>query len=251
MLYLRDPAGLDRATRRGMLDDLAALNEKRAQEVGDPEIHTRIAQYEMAFRMQTSVPELTDFSQESEATLAMYGPDVQRKGSYAYNCLMARRLVERGTRFVQLMHAGWDQHRNIRSQLEIQCTDTDAPSAALIRDLEQRGLLDETLVIWGGEFGRTPFCQGIFGADNEGRDHHPYGFTIWMAGGGVKPGMTYGATDEFGFNAVEDRVSVHDLQATMLHLMGIDHERLTYRFQGRRFRLTDVEGEVVHKILSE
>ena len=250
VLYLRDPAGLDRATRRGMLDDLAALNEKRAQEVGDPEIHTRIAQYEMAYRMQTSVPELTDFSQESEATLAMYGPDVQRKGFYAYNCLMARRLVERGTRFVQLMHAGWDQHRNIRSQLEIQCTDTDAPSAALIRDLEQRGLLDETLVIWGGEFGRTPFCQGIFGADNEGRDHHPYGFTIWMAGGGVKPGMTYGATDEFGFNAVEDRVSVHDLQATMLHLMGIDHERLTYRFQGRRYRLTDVEGEVVHKILS-
>jgi len=250
VLYLRDPNGVDRAQRRAMLDDLAALNEARAQEVGDPEIRTRIAQYEMAYRMQTSVPELTDFSKEEAHVLEMYGPDVQRKGSFAYNCLMARRLVERGTRFVQLMHAGWDQHRNINTQLEIQCRDTDAPAAALVRDLEQRGLLDETLVVWGGEFGRTPFVQGTLGADNQGRDHHPYGFTVWMAGGGVKPGFTYGATDEFGFHAQENRVHVHDLQATILHLLGIDHERLTYRFQGRRFRLTDVHGEVVKPILA-
>lgn len=250
VLYLRDPDGLDRATRRAMLDDLAALNERRAQEVGDPEITTRIAQYEMAYRMQTSVPELTDFSDEPAHVLVMYGPDVHRKGSYAYNCLMARRLIERGTRFVQCMHAGWDQHRNWNSQLEIQCRDTDAPSAALVKDLEQRGLLDDTLVVWGGEFGRTPFCQGILGADNQGRDHHPYGFTMWMAGGGIKPGYTHGATDEFGFHAVEDKVHVHDFQATLLHLLGIDHERLTYRFQGRRFRLTDVHGHVVQDILA-
>ncbi|MCH2100966.1 MAG: DUF1501 domain-containing protein [Planctomycetes bacterium] len=250
VLYLRDPAGLDRSTRRGMLDDLMALNEKRAAEIGDPEIQTRIAQYEMAYRMQASVPEVTDFSSEPEHVLEMYGPDVHRKGSFAYNCLMARRLIERGTRFVQCMHAGWDQHRNWNTQLSIQCRDTDAPSAALIKDLEQRGLLDDTLVIWGGEFGRTPFCQGVFGADNQGRDHHPYGFTIWMAGGGIKPGTSYGATDDFGFHAVENRVHVHDFQATVLHLLGIDHERLTYRFQGRRFRLTDVHGQVVKDILA-
>ena len=232
-----------------MLDDLAALNEKRAQEVGDPEIRTRIAQYEMAYRMQTSVPELTDLSTEPEHVLESYGPDVRRKGSFAYNCLMARRLVERGTRFVQVMHAGWDQHRNLNTQLEIQCTDTDAPSAALVEDLAQRGLLEDTLVVWGGEFGRTPFCQGILGAPNQGRDHHPYGFTVWMAGGGIKPGTTWGATDEFGFSAARDRVSVHDLQATILHLLGIDHERLTYRFQGRRYRLTDVKGDVVRGVL--
>ena len=250
VLYLRDPDGFSRDMRRDMLDDLAALNEKRAAEIGDPEIQTRIAQYEMAYRMQTSVPELTDFSSEPEHVLEMYGPDVHRKGSFAYNCLMARRLIERGTRFVQCMHAGWDQHRNWNTQLAIQCRDTDAPSAALVKDLEQRGLLDDTLVIWGGEFGRTPFCQGIFGADNQGRDHHPYGFTIWMAGGGIKPGTTYGATDEFGFHAVENKVHVHDFQATVLHLLGIDHERLTYRFQGRRFRLTDVHGHVVEDILA-
>ena len=250
VLYLRDPDGFSRDMRRDMLDDLAALNEKRAAEIGDPEIQTRIAQYEMAYRMQTSVPELTDFSSEPEHVLEMYGPDVHRKGSFAYNCLMARRLIERGTRFVQCMHAGWDQHRNWNTQLAIQCRDTDAPSAALVKDLEQRGLLDDTLVIWGGEFGRTPFCQGVFGADNQGRDHHPYGFTIWMAGGGIKPGTTYGATDEFGFHAVENKVHVHDFQATVLHLLGIDHERLTYRFQGRRFRLTDVHGHVVEDILA-
>ena len=250
VLYLQDPAGLGREMRRGMLDDLAALNERRARVVGDPEIHTRIAQYELAYRMQTSVPELTDLSDEPEHVLAMYGPDVRRKGSFAYNCLMARRLVERGTRFVQLMHAGWDQHRNLNTQLEIQCRDTDAPSAALVEDLARRGLLEDTLVIWGGEFGRTPFCQGILGASNQGRDHHPYGFTIWMAGGGVRPGHTHGATDEFGFSAEVDRVHVHDLQATILHLLGIDHERLTHRFQGRRFRLTDVHGELVRGVLA-
>jgi len=250
VLYLTDPPGIDRATRRGMLDDLAALNGERARDVGDPEIDTRIAQYEMAYRMQTSVPELTDFSDEPKHVLEMYGPDVMRKGSFAYNCLLARRLAERGTRFIQLMHAGWDQHRNLNTQLKIQCTDTDAPSAALVKDLEQRGLLDDTIVIWGGEFGRTPFVQGKLGASNQGRDHHPYVFTIWMAGGGIKPGITYGESDELGFNVGNDPVHVHDFQATLLHLLGIDHERLTYRFQGRRYRLTDVHGEVVKPILA-
>jgi hypothetical protein len=251
VLYLSDPQGIDRARRRAMLDDLAALNRHRLGAVGDPEIATRIQQYEMAFRMQASIPELTDLSGETEATLAMYGPDVQRKGSFAYNCLIARRLAERGTRFIQLMHAGWDQHRNLNTQLEIQCRDTDAPSAALVKDLEQRGLLDETLVIWGGEFGRTPFLQGdIEETATWGRDHHPYVFTIWMAGGRIKPGMTWGESDEFGFNVARDGVGVHDFQATILHLLGIDHERLTYRYQGRRFRLTDVHGQVVEPILA-
>ena len=250
VLYLRDPDGLPRDLRRGMLDDLAALNERRAQEVGDPEIRARIAQYELAYRMQTSVPELTDLSDEPEHVLALYGPDVRRKGSFAYNCLMARRLLERGTRYVQLLHAGWDQHRNWNTQLEVQCRDTDAPSAALVQDLAQRGLLEDTIVVWGGEFGRTPFCQGVLGAPNQGRDHHPYGFTYWLAGGGFRPGHTHGATDEYGFNAVEDRVSVHDLHATILHQLGIDHERFTYRFQGRRYRLTDVFGEVVPGLLA-
>lgn len=251
VLYLSDPPGITRQRRRGMLDDLAALNQRRLGAVGDPEISTRISQYEMAFKMQASVPELTDLTSESEATLKMYGPDVHRKGSYAYNCLIARRLAERGTRFVQLMHAGWDQHRNLNSQLKIQCQDTDAPSAALVKDLEQRGLLEDTLVIWGGEFGRTPFLQGdINNTKQWGRDHHPYVFTIWMAGAGIKPGITYGTSDEFGFNVAENGVGVHDLQATILHQLGIDHERLTYRYQGRRFRLTDVHGEVVEPILA-
>jgi hypothetical protein len=250
VLYLRDPEGLPRNLRRGMLDDLAALNARQAEAVGDPEIQTRIAQYELAYRMQTAVPELTDLSGEPKHVLDMYGPDVQRRGSFAYNCLMARRLVERGTRFVQLMHAGWDQYRNLNTQLAIQCRDPDAPSAALVRDLEQRGLLDDTLVIWGGEFGRTPFVQGTLGAKDQGRDHHPYGFTLWMAGGGVRAGHSHGATDEFGFEAVEDRVHVHDFQATLLHLLGLDHKRLTHRFQGRDFRLTDVHGEVVRGLLS-
>lgn len=251
VLYLSNPDGMSREVRRGMLDELARLNQLQLAEYGDPEIATRITQYEMAYRMQASVPELTDFSDEPEHVLAMYGPDVHRQGSYAYNCLMARRLAERGVRYVQLMHAGWDQHRNLNTQLKIQCTDVDAPSAALVKDLKQRGLLDDTLVIFGGEFGRTPFLQGsIENTKQWGRDHHPYTFTAWMAGGGIKPGMSYGASDEFGFNAVENKVHVHDFQATILHLLGIDHTRLTYKFQGRYFRLTDVHGEVVKPLLA-
>ena len=249
VLYLENPPGIDAELRRKMLDDLAALNQQHAERVHDPEIETRIAQYEMAYQMQTSVPELTDFSDEPAHVLAMYGPDVHRKGSYAYNCLMARRLIERGTRFVQLMHAGWDQHRNLYTQLEVQCRDTDAPSAALVLDLQQRGLLDDTLVIWAGEFGRTPFLQGAIDKGMKGRDHHPYAFTVWMAGGGTKPGC-YGATDEFGFSVIENPVTPHDLQATVLHLMGLDHERLTYRFQGRRYRLTDVHGRLVNAVMA-
>ncbi|MDB6153252.1 MAG: hypothetical protein JWL90_1705 [Chthoniobacteraceae bacterium] len=251
VLYLSNPDGMSREVRRGLLDNLAKLNEEHSSEFADPEIATRIAQYEMAYKMQASVPELTDFSQESQETLDMYGPDVKRQGSFAYNCLMARRLAERGVRFVQCFHAGWDHHNNISTQFQIQCRDTDQPSAALVRDLKQRGLLDDTLVIWGGEFGRTPFLQGdINDTKRWGRDHHPYAFTMWMAGGGVKPGITHGETDEFGFNVVKDPVHVHDLQATIMHLLGVDHERLTYRFQGRQFRLTDVHGKVVTGILS-
>lgn len=251
VLYLSNPDGMSRKMRRQMLNGLEQLNEINRQEYGDPEIATRIAQYEMAYRMQMSVPELTDFSDEPEYILDMYGPEVRRQGSYAYNCLMARRLIERGVRFVQCMHAGWDQHKNLNHQLKIQCQDTDAPSAALVKDLKQRGLLEDTLVIWGGEFGRTPFLQGrIEDYDVWGRDHHPYVFTIWMAGGGVKPGLSYGASDEFGFNPVENKVHVHDFQATLLHLLGIDHERFTFRHQGRRYRLTDVHGHVVKDILS-
>ena len=223
----------------------------KLSEFGDPEIATRISQYEMAYKMQASVPELTDFSNEPQHVLDMYGPDVRRQGSFAYNCLMARRLAERGVRFVQLMHAGWDQHRNLHTQLKIQCQDTDGPSAALVKDLKMRGLLDDTLVVWGGEFGRTPFLQGnIQDTKQWGRDHHPYAFTIWLAGGGIKPGITFGASDEFGHNAVTDPVSVHDLQATLLHQLGINHEQMTFKFQGRYFRLTDVEGAVVKPILS-
>lgn len=251
VLYLSNPEGMSGPVRRGILDDLARLNELNLRKFGDPEIATRIAQYEMAYRMQTSVPELTDFSGEPQPVLDMYGPDVRRQGSYAYNCLMARRLAERGVRFIQVMHAGWDQHKNLNTQLEIQCADTDAPSAALVKDLRQRGLLEDTLVIWGGEFGRTPFLQGKIEETKQwGRDHHPYTFTVWMAGGGVKPGFSYGASDEFGFNAVENKVHVHDFQATLLHLLGIDHELLTYKFQGRHFRLTDVFGHVVKDVLA-
>ena len=250
VLYLSNPEGVSQSLRRGVLDDLAKLNEQHFHEFGDPEIVSRIAQYEMAFRMQTSVPELADISGESEETLAMYGPDVREQGTFAHNCLMARRLIERDVRFVQLMHAGWDQHNSITTELYNQCRDTDQPSAALVRDLKQRGLLDDTLVIWGGEFGRTPFIQGkLEDRKRWGRDHHPYAFTIWMAGGGIRPGMTYGATDELCMNAVENPVHVHDLQATVLHLLGIDHERLTFKHQGRRFRLTDVHGNVVHPLI--
>ena len=251
VLYLSDPQGMSRTMRRGLLDTVNALNSLKLDAFGDEEIATRIAQYEMAYRMQMSIPELADFSDEPQSILDLYGPDVHRRGSFAYNCLMARRLAERGVRFVQLMHAGWDQHRNLNSQLAIQCADTDAPSAALVMDLKQRGLLEDTLVVWGGEFGRTPFLQGkIADTKRWGRDHHPYAFTIWMAGGGIQPGMSYGASDDFAHNVAENPVSVHDLQATMLHLLGIDHERLTFKFQGRRFRLTDVHGEVIRPLLA-
>jgi len=251
VLYLSNPNGMSRSMRRGVLDDLARLNEMQLDEYGDPEISARIAQYEMAYRMQSSVPELNDLSDESEETLAMYGPDVKEPGTFAHHCLMARRLVERGTRFVQLMHAGWDQHNSITTELYNQCRDTDQPSAALVKDLKRRGLLDDTLVIWGGEFGRTPFLQGnIDDRKRWGRDHHPYAFTLWMAGGGVKPGTTYGASDDLAINAVEDRVHVHDFQATVLHLLGIDHEKLTFKYQGRHFRLTDVHGHVVKGVLA-
>ncbi len=250
VLYLNNPEGISEASRRKMLDRLRELHELQLEATADPELETRIAQYEMAYRMQTSVPELTDFSDEPQHILDMYGPDVHTQGSYAYNCLMARRLAERGTRFIQLMHAGWDQHKNLNYQLKTQCVDTDAPSAALVKDLKQRGMLDDTLVIWGGEFGRTPFLQGkIEDKKNWGRDHHPYVFTLWMAGGGVKPGFSYGASDEFGFNVQENGVHVHDFQATILHLLGIDHERLTFKHQGRRYRLTDVHGKVVQAVL--
>ncbi|MCA9269009.1 MAG: DUF1501 domain-containing protein [Planctomycetales bacterium] len=251
VLYLENPAGLDRELRRGQLDDLAALNGLKHDAVGDPEIQTRIAQYEMAFRMQASVPALADFSSEPQHVLDMYGPDVNRPGSFARNCLLARRLSEQGVRFVQLMHAGWDQHQNLPTQLIEQCKDTDQPAAALVKDLKQRGLLDETLVIWGGEFGRTVFCQGdMNNAKKHGRDHHPRNFCIWMAGGGVKAGSVYGESDEFSYNVAKDPVHVHDLQATILHLLGIDHLRLTFKFQGRHYRLTDVHGQVVEKLLA-
>ena len=250
VLYLENPEGQSRAVRRGVLGDLAKLNALNQERVGDPEITTRVAQYEMAYKMQMSVPELTDFSKEPKAVLDDYGPGVREPGTFAYNCLMARRLAERGVSFIQLMHAGWDQHNSLTTELYNQCRDTDRASAALVRDLKRLGLLDDTLVVWGGEFGRTPFIQGDI-ADRKrwGRDHHPYAFTVWLAGGGVKPGISYGATDEFGMNVIQDGVHVHDLQATILHLLGIDHERLTYKFQGRNFRLTDVHGRVVKEIL--
>jgi hypothetical protein len=250
VLYLSNPEGLNQTVRRGLLDDLSTLNRMRQEAVGDPEIATRISQYEMAYRMQTSVPELTDIASEPRRVLDMYGPDVERRGSFAWNCLMARRMAERGVRFIQLMHAGWDQHNNLPTQLAVQCRDTDQPSAALVKDLRQRGLLDDTLVIWGGEFGRTVFVQGDFTQPRFGRDHHGRCFTIWLAGAGVKAGTTYGATDDFCYNVARDPVHVHDFQATVLHLLGIDHTRLTYRFQGRYYRLTDVHGNVVDDILA-
>ncbi|MCA9247844.1 MAG: DUF1501 domain-containing protein [Planctomycetales bacterium] len=251
VLYVSNPDGVTREMRRGWLDDIARLNALKLRDTGDPEIATRIAQYEMAFKMQASVPELADLSQETQETLDLYGPQVLEAGTYAHNCLLARRLVERGVRSVQLMHAGWDQHNSLTTELYTQCRDTDQASAALVLDLERRGLLDETLVVWGGEFGRTPFIQGdINNRPRWGRDHHPYTFTIWMAGGGVKPGTTYGQSDDLAINVASDDVHVHDLQATILHLLGIDHERLTFRFQGREFRLTDIHGHVVHDVIA-
>lgn len=248
--YLANPAGVSAESRRAMLDDLSKMNAAHLADYGDPEIDTRIAQYEMAFRMQTSVPDLVDFSNESKKTIERYGPDALNKGTYANNCLVARRLLERGVRFVQLMHSGWDQHGNLYTQLEQQCVDTDAPSAALVQDLKERGMLEDTLVIWGGEFGRTPFGQGDSNKP-KGRDHFGKAYSWWLAGGGVQPGTVYGATDDFGWNITEDRVHVHDMQATLLHLCGIDHRKLTFRYQGRQFRLTDVHGEVVKGIINE
>jgi hypothetical protein len=248
--YLSNPPGVDATLRRTMLDDLKSLNQHKFSSYQDPEIATRIEQYELAYRMQTAVPELLDFSNETAATIDAYGPQAKIRGTFASNCLLARRLVERGVRFVQLYHMGWDQHGNLPKQIRGQCSDTDQASAALIQDLERSGLLDDTLVIWGGEFGRTIYSQGQLTRDNYGRDHHPRCFSLWMAGGGVKPGLVFGETDEHSYNIVSKPVHVHDLQATILHLLGIDHRKLTYRFQGRDFRLTDVHGEVVHDFLS-
>jgi hypothetical protein len=251
VLYLNNPPGITAEHRKRVLQDLEKLNRKHHEEYGDPEIETRITQYELAFKMQTSVPELTDISKEPQSVLEMYGPDVTKKGSFANNCLLARRLVERGTRFVQLMHSGWDQHMNLDTQLAEQCRDTDQPSAALVKDLKQRGLLDETLVVWGGEFGRTVFVQGdVKRPDGHGRDHFGACYSMWMAGGGFKGGMVHGETDDYSYNIVKDPVGVHDMQATILHLLGLDHERLTYKYQGRNFRLTDVEGQVVRPLLA-
>jgi hypothetical protein len=250
VLHLSNPPGFDQAARRRFLDDLKALNEARAGEVGDPEITTRIAQYEMAYRMQTSVPGLADLSTEPPEIFELYGPEARKPGTFAANCLLARRLAERGVRFIQLFHRGWDQHQKLPENIALQCKATDQPSAALVQDLEQRGLLDETLVVWGGEFGRTVYCQGKLTETDYGRDHHPRCFTIWMAGGGIAPGVTYGTTDDFSYNITENPVHVHDLHATILHCLGIDHTRLTYKFQGRHFRLTDVHGKVVKALLA-
>jgi len=247
--YLNNPPGMSRAERRALLDDLQEMNAAHLAEYGDPEIDTRIAQYEMAYKMQASVPDLLDFTQEPKYILERYGPDALKKGTFANNCLIARRLLERGVRFVQLMHSGWDQHGNLFTQLEQQCRDTDAPSAALVTDLKERGLLEDTLVVWGGEFGRTPFGQGDPKKPN-GRDHFGRSYSMWLAGGGVKGGSTFGETDEFAWNIVRDPVHVHDMQATILHLCGINHEALTYRYQGRQFRLTDVHGRVVPGIIA-
>jgi uncharacterized protein (DUF1501 family) len=250
VLYLSNPAGIDEASRRDQLDVIAELNGQQLAAHRDPEIATRIAQYEMAFRMQTSVPDLTDLSRESEATLDAYGPQSRQRGTFAANCLLARRMAERGVRFIQLYHRGWDQHYNLPSDLALQCRDVDQPAAALIQDLKQRGLLEETLVVWGGEFGRTTYSQGKLEPNNYGRDHHGRCFTMWLAGGGIRPGLQYGETDDFCYNVVNDGVHVHDLNATLLNQLGVDHTRLTFHFQGRDYRLTDVEGKVVQGILA-
>lgn len=250
VLYLNDPAGTDKASRRKMLDNLAELNSMSHETFGDPEIQTRIQQYEMAYRMQTAVPELSDISKEPDHIIKMYGPECLVPGSYAANCLLARKLSESGVRFVQLYHQGWDQHGNLTGEMPLQAQDADRASAALVLDLKQRGLLDETLVIWGGEFGRTNYCQGDLSDKNYGRDHHPRAYTIWMAGGGVKKGMTYGETDEFGYNIAKDPVHVNDFHATVLNLLGLDHEKLTFKHLGRRYRLTDVAGKIVKPVIA-
>ena len=250
VLYLSNPAGVSPRRRRAQLDVLSKLNQHQFDKELDPEIESRIAQYEMAYRMQTSVPNATDFSDEPESTFKEYGEDARKPGTFAANCLLARRLAERDVRFIQVYHQGWDQHSNLPKKLREQAKETDQASAALVKDLKRRGLLKDTLVIWGGEFGRTPYSQGTLKPNNYGRDHHPRCFTMWMAGGGVKPGICHGATDEFGYNIVENGVHVHDFNATILHLMGIDHERLTFKYQGRRYRLTDVHGHIVQDILA-
>ncbi|GAB5442667.1 MAG: DUF1501 domain-containing protein [Fuerstiella sp.] len=251
VLYLNDPHGVSRGNRRHMLDGLAKLNQLRQKQTGDPEIDTRIRQYEMSYRMQASVPELMDLSQETAATFDQYGPDSRRPGSYAANCILARRLAERGVRFIQLFHPDWDHHKKMTAWCPDRCRDTDQPTAALIRDLKQRGLLDDTLIVWGGEFGRGVVGQGNFSSPEAGRDHHPRCFTYFLAGGGVKSGFSYGQTDDYSYNVVENGVHVHDLQATILHLLGIDHRRLTYRFQGLDMKLTGVEEHhVVQDILA-
>lgn len=249
VLFLSNPPGIGSTMRRRFLNDLTRLNQIREELFADPEIATRITQYEMAFRMQTSVPELTDLSREPETTFARYGPDARKPGTYAANCLLARRLAERGVRFIQLFHRGWDQHSKCPDHLAKQCRDTDQASAALILDLKERGLLEDTLVLWGGEFGRTVYSQGNLTETDYGRDHHPRCFTVWLAGGGIKPGYSIGETDDFSYNITQDPVEVHDLNATILHCLGIDHRRLTFKFQGRHFRLTDVHGHAIEKVL--
>ncbi len=250
VLYLNDPEGTTKRTKRAMLDQLAELNDQHFQNSGDPEIQSRIAQYEMAYRMQTSVPDVMNTEKEPDYIYKMYGADAKIPGTFAANCLLARRLAEQNVRFIQLYHMGWDQHDNLPNAIEKQAKDVDQASAALIADLKQRGMLEDTLVVWGGEFGRTNYSQGLLTDTNYGRDHHPRCFTMWMAGGGIKPGIVYGETDEFGYNIVQNPVHVHDFQATMLHQLGIDHEKLVYKYQGRRFRLTDVEGHIVKDILT-
>jgi hypothetical protein len=249
VLDVSNPAGVDDKMRRQMLDAVSQINEKSFEHIGDPDINTRITQYEMAYRMQMSVPDLTDLSDESESTFELYGQEARTPGTYAYNCLIARRLAERGVRFTQLFHQGWDHHGNIPSQLPPLCKSADQASAALVIDLKQRGMLDDTLVIWGGEFGRTVYSQGELTEEKYGRDHHPTCFSIWLAGGGIKPGISYGATDDYSVNVIENPVHVHDLHATLLYQLGIDHKRLTYRYQGRDFRLTDIHGKIVHDII--
>jgi hypothetical protein len=250
VLYLNNPDGMSSDLRRRTLDHIAAMNQMKFDDYGDPEIEARIAQYEMAFRMQTSVPELTDVSAEPDSTFDLYGEDARKPGSYANNCLLARRLAERGVRFVQLFHRGWDTHNNLPNQLKRQCDATDQPTVGLLKDLKRRGMLEDTLVIWGGEFGRTVYSQGELTATNYGRDHHPRCFSMWLAGGGVKSGFSFGETDDYSYNVIKDPVSVHDLHATIMHLLGIDHKKLTFKFQGRHYRLTDVHGKVVKPILA-
>ena len=250
VLYLSNPPGVDEGTRRRFLDDLEKLNRQKEEEFGDPETSTRIAQYEMAYRMQSSVPELTDLSDEPDSVFELYGEDSRESGTFARNCLLARRLAERDVRFIQLFHRGWDHHTRLPRSIQRQAKDVDQAQAALVQDLKQRGMLEDTLVLWGGEFGRGPYSQGVLTEDNYGRDHHPRCFTIWMAGGGSKPGMTYGESDDFGYNVAAAPVHIHDLHATMLHLLGIDHTKLTFQFQGRDFRLTDVHGKVIDSLLA-